>query len=758
MATIFVDINALGANNGSSFVNAFTDLQSALAVAGNGDQVFVADGTYTPTDTTDRDISFVIPSGVEVFGGFSGTETELSQRNVEENITILSGNIGDSSAGDNSHQVVEISNTSASTILDGFTITEGNANGTTSSFRDNQDNGAGIFGVDANARLNNLIIINNSAIADGGGLFLGLDSNVSVNNVSFVDNSASNEGGAIFVEIGNNSLNLTNSLFINNQSTGGGAIHINDIEILNVINNTFSNNQGGVADSLFDDTGVVRAGENRTIANNIFADDAPIPNAQLLLDDTITDASINISNNLIQGTATLPETGVVIGSGNLTDTDPLFVDPANGDFSLQLISPGIDAGDNSVIGSETDLFNNPRIFNSIVDIGAIEFGVLLSIDSAPTIIEGDEGNTNAEFTVTLLDTLGNPATEEITVNFTAISDTAIASSDFEPTAGTLTFSPGTTTQTINVPIIGDQLLESDETFSVELSGVTGNALIADNSSEITISNDDPQRQISIADATILEGDSGISSLDFTLSLDQEYVEPITVDFNLVNNLAIAGEDFNATNGTITFNPGETTQTLSVGIIGDEEFEASETFFVELSNPSSAAIIQDEQATGTITNDDLGAPLLESLDTPITRFQNSNIPGTFLFANPSESNSIRSNFPQFVEEGTAFRVADEPGEGLNPIYRFQSANNPGTFLFANETERQSINANFSSSFNEEGIAFFVFSASSGIGETLTRFQNSDLPGTFIFASPSESNLIRRNFPQFIEEGAAFNVAF
>ena len=757
MATIFVDINASGGNNGSSFVNAFTDLQSALAVAGNGDQIFVADGTYTPTDTTDRDISFVIPSGVEVFGGFSGNETELSQRNIEENVTILSGNIGNDSAGDNSHQVVDISDTSASTILDGFTITEGNANGDSASLSNNQNSGAGIFGADANAQLNNLIIINNSAIGDGGGLFLARDSNGSVNNVTFIDNSASDEGGAIFVQIGGNSLNLTNSLFINNQSTGGGAIHTDRIDLLNVINNTFINNQGGIADALFDDDFQINA--NRTIANNIFADDAAIPNQQLLLEDTTSRTeTITVSNNIFQGGATLPGEDDVIGAGNLTDTDPLFVDPANGDFRLQLTSPGIDAGDNNFIGSETDLSNNPRIFNSTVDIGAIEFGVLLSIDSAPTIIEGDEGNTNAEFTVTLLDTLGNPATEEITVNFTAISDTAIASSDFEPTAGTLTFSPGTTTQTINVPIIGDQLLENDETFSVELGGVTGNALIANSTSEITITNDDPQRQISIADATILEGNSGISSLDFTLSLDQEYVEPITVDFNLVGNLAIADEDFNATNGTITFNPGETTQTLSVGIIGDEEFEASETFFVELSNPSSAAIIQDEQATGTITNDDLGAPLLESLDTPITRFQNSNIPGTFLFANPSESNSIRANFPQFVEEGTAFRVADEPGEGLNPIYRFQSANNPGTFLFANEAERQSINANFSSSFNEEGIAFFVFSASSGIGETLTRFQNSDLPGTFIFASPSESNLIRSNFPQFIEEGAAFNVAF
>ncbi len=752
MATIFVDINASGANNGSSFVNAFTDLQSALAVAGNGDQVFVADGTYTQTDTTDRDISFVIPSGVEVFGGFSGTETELSQRNIDANITILSGNIGEDTSSDNSYHVVDISDTVSSTTIDGFTITEGQAD--TDNFGISTDDGGGIFGFEnANATIRNSIITDNFASGAGGGILTGENSSPNIINTIFENNSALLGGAVYFFD--NLDPTIINSLFVDNEAQGGGAVYhdasgIRIFSNLEVVNSTFVNNVASEGSSLH--IAKRNGDEVEQIENNIFWDTNGRDNPILVRTTFGAFDPPSITNNIVIGGYEEE------GSENNIDADPLFIDPDNNDFRLQLGSPGIDAGNNDAINLETDILDNPRVFNETVDIGAIEFGVLLSIDSTPTIIEGDEGNTNAEFTVTLLDTLGNPATEEITVNFTAISDTAIASSDFEPTAGTLTFSPGTTTQTINVPIIGDQLLENDETFSVELGGVTGNALIADNSSEITISNDDPQRQISIADATVLEGDSGISSLDFTLSLDQEYVEPITVDFNLVNNLAIADEDFNATNGTITFNPGETTQTLSVGIIGDEEFEASETFFVQLSNPSSAAIIQDEQATGTITNDDLGAPLLESLDTPITRFQNSNIPGTFLFANPSESNSIRSNFPQFVEEGTAFRVADEPGEGLNPIYRFQSANNPGTFLFANETERQSINANFSSSFNEEGIAFFVFSASSGIGETLTRFQNSDLPGTFIFASPSESNLIRRNFPQFIEEGAAFNVAF
>jgi len=97
---------------------------------------------------------------------------------------------------------------------------------------------------------------------------------------------------------------------------------------------------------------------SRTIANNIFADSATIPNTQLFLEDTRTNGTITISNNLIQGAATLPGTNDVIGNNNLTDVNPLFVDAANNDFSLQLASPGLNAGDNSLIGIETDRLGN----------------------------------------------------------------------------------------------------------------------------------------------------------------------------------------------------------------------------------------------------------------------------------------------------------------------------------------------------------------------------------------------------------------
>ena len=158
-----------------------------------------------------------------------------------------------------------------------------------------------------------------------------------------------------------------------------------------------------------------------------------------------------------------------------------------------------------------------------------------------------------------------------------------------------------------------------------------------------------------------------------------------------------------------------------------------------------------------SNSEETAPTLDSLDVNINRFQNSDVPGTFLFAGEQESKSIRSDFPQFEEEGFAFRVADEAGEDLVEIFRFQSVNNPGTFLFVEEEERQSVNANFSADFVEEGTAFFVLPATSDVGTTLFRFQNTNQPGTFLFADAEERTSILADFPQFVEEGAAFNVA-
>ncbi|MCB9351762.1 MAG: hypothetical protein H6573_30355 [Lewinellaceae bacterium] len=130
---IRVDKDATGNNNGSSWADAFTDLQDALRAAYPGDQVWVAEGVYYPTSCNpctdaDREIAFTSRNGVELYGGFAAVEDQLNQRDVEANPTILSGNIGiQNDSTDNSYRVVLLKNVASKTLIDGFTIEEGNA-------------------------------------------------------------------------------------------------------------------------------------------------------------------------------------------------------------------------------------------------------------------------------------------------------------------------------------------------------------------------------------------------------------------------------------------------------------------------------------------------------------------------------------------------------------------------------------------------------------------------------------------------------
>ena len=124
---IYVNKNVAGGlQNGTNWINAFSELRQALAIASYGDEIWVAAGTYKPTADTDRNVSFNLVSGVRLYGGFSGSETALEQRNPALNETILSGDIGLAGVNtDNSHHVVHGKGLDEDTTLDGFIITQG---------------------------------------------------------------------------------------------------------------------------------------------------------------------------------------------------------------------------------------------------------------------------------------------------------------------------------------------------------------------------------------------------------------------------------------------------------------------------------------------------------------------------------------------------------------------------------------------------------------------------------------------------------
>jgi len=124
----YVKADATGANTGLNWQNAFTDLQSALQIADYGDDVWVAAGTYKPTQGDDRTVTFDLPVGVRLGGGFSGTELLFGERDWANNITLLSADIGSPGVwGDNSYHVVRIYGGDSLTVLDGFKIMHGRA-------------------------------------------------------------------------------------------------------------------------------------------------------------------------------------------------------------------------------------------------------------------------------------------------------------------------------------------------------------------------------------------------------------------------------------------------------------------------------------------------------------------------------------------------------------------------------------------------------------------------------------------------------
>ncbi len=122
--TIYVDSSFTGTSqNGESWNTPYNNLQMAIKISQKGDSIWVAKGNYYPTNSTDRNISFTLKKGVALYGGFTGNETSLIQRDIKKNVTVLSGNIGDKTTNvDNSYHVVVGADNAR---LDGFTIKDG---------------------------------------------------------------------------------------------------------------------------------------------------------------------------------------------------------------------------------------------------------------------------------------------------------------------------------------------------------------------------------------------------------------------------------------------------------------------------------------------------------------------------------------------------------------------------------------------------------------------------------------------------------
>lgn len=403
LSPIYVNSAATGNNDGTSWANAYTNLQTAInATVASTNEIWVAAGTYKPNGTA-RTSTFTLKSNLKIYGGFNGSETTRAQRNTNLNITRLSGDISgkdnstitatETTRQDNAYHVISLLGNIRDAYLDGFTICSGNANGPTltsgtTSSQYYHTRGGAIYlfphtPFDApSIKVQNCIFEKNSG--SDTGVFANYFAN-GISNLSFnvniencvVRNNYSGTNAQILVNgasgfswYGN--AKLTNTLFHNNISgtgpsclylsastaSGGTALGINS----QITNCTFSNNTGVNGNVIRTDNG----------SNNYFRNSIIYGNGSVTpINITGTGGPVINSTNICQGSQ--------IGGLNV---DPLL----NSDYTLQSGSPAIDSGDNTYIPGTIiyDLAGNSRIYNSTVDLGVFEYNAALNSDDFNT--------------------------------------------------------------------------------------------------------------------------------------------------------------------------------------------------------------------------------------------------------------------------------------------------------------------------------------------------------------------------------------
>jgi hypothetical protein len=235
-----------------------------------------------------------------------------------------------------------------------------------------------------------------------------------------------------------------------------------------------------------------------------------------------------------------------------------------------------------------------------------------------SVTEGNTGTRAATFTVTL----SALSAEPVTVAYATADGSATAGGDYQAASGTLTFAPNETSKTVTVLVNGDRLGEPDEFFFVNLSSPT-NAVIGDGQGQGTIVDDEPRIAITPS-VSRSEGNTGPTPFSFTVTLSAAYDAPVAVDWATAAGSATAGSDFQAASGTLTFAPNETTKTVTILVNGDRLPEPAETFFVNLSDATSAVITQGN-SVGTIFDDE---PRVSVNDVTVTEGHSGTRAGTF----------------------------------------------------------------------------------------------------------------------------------
>ncbi len=432
---------AANASSATSWSAACNDLQAVINASAAGDQVWVAAGIYKPNrpvnnltsiEPTNRNSTFALKKDVKIYGGFAGTETVKEQRDTIAWAykSVLSGDLGVvNDNGDNAYHVVVSYGDVGSAMLNGFTVTGGNASANDlvifNTYRIHQGTGGGIYNYDSSPFLTNLIVTGNRA-SSGGGISNEFRSSPVLTNMVISSNLSTTNGGGIKND--ESSAKLTNVTIVGNSSEYiAGGFHNTQsstcfLTNVSIIGNASSYKGGGLYNFYHSSAILI----NVTVSGNRSPNGGGIyhesfswsklyngivwgNNSDFVVDNN---NQSEVYNSIIRGSGGSGNWNIdrVLDGGNNLDVDPMFVAAPSystapfigGDYRLQATSPAINVGKNSYyagLSVETkDLAGNPRVpryfGGDIIDMGAYEYqiGISPNADGVLFVKKGSNGS------------------------------------------------------------------------------------------------------------------------------------------------------------------------------------------------------------------------------------------------------------------------------------------------------------------------------------------------------------------------------
>ncbi|GIK54765.1 MAG: hypothetical protein HND44_04905 [Chloroflexi bacterium] len=516
--------------------------------------------------------------------------------------------------GGNSHRVLTASSNNL-TLVD-LTIQNG---------RTTNQNGGGIYNF-GTLTLQNTRVLSNTAV-NGGGAAIFNASDLTVQDSEISGNTADSVGGGIYGWT-NTAVTVTHSLIAHNEGNQGGGIYSLGTAVLSnsTIQDNFAPAFGG---------GLTMFNGSMTLDRVTVSGNQSDGYGGGVLNNW---GALTITNSTISGN-TAPNYAGLANISSLAQTAVLNSTIAHNPTTGSGTRYGVANLDSAVISFQNTIIADHPSRNCVNTGSWTSLGHNLSDDSYCSFTStGDLQNTPASLAP--LGDYGGPTETHALLPGSA----AIDSGDNAPC-------PTTDQRGIPRPFDGD----GDGTAVCDRGAF------------------EARNQLTISDVAVLEGDSGTVTAVFTVALSPTSTQQVTVDYETVDGTAVGTSDYVPDNDTLTFAPGQATQTIAILVNGDTADEPDETFTVHLSNPTNADVL-DGQGTATIIDDD-GLPSLTIADVTITEGNSGTTTATFTVSlSPADNNPVTVDFD--TVNGTAVANGDytaasgaltfAPGETSQPI--------------------------------------------------------------------------------------------